>query len=174
MCVCVCACACVGGPQARGGRHAAGEGVLGGQPHHGGHARGHVHVHEEGGRGQPGPREHLRDDRGERSRPRGATLPRVSLFLSPSSSSSSLLPPPPLQMCRYLTARCDVKLVLTRPENLAACDVTSGLRWILKEPVTSQMGVGLPYGWTRSVATSVKISSVKVFFSDRSTSTPDG
>lgn len=48
-----------GGPQARGGRDSAGEGMLCGEPDHLCHAQGHGHLHEEGGWRQPGPREHL-------------------------------------------------------------------------------------------------------------------
>lgn len=71
------ACSSAGGPPARGGRDSAGEGVLCGEPHHVRHTQGHGHLHKEGGRGQPGPREHLRNDRGESSPP-----PRPSGLLS--------------------------------------------------------------------------------------------
>lgn len=67
-----------GGAQTRGGCDSAGEGLLCGQPHHLCHAQGHGHLHEEGGRRQPGSREHLRNDRGESRRP-----PRPSGFHSP-------------------------------------------------------------------------------------------
>ncbi|XP_078811551.1 exosome complex component RRP42 isoform X2 [Oryzias latipes] len=52
------------GPQTRSGRDSAGEGVLGGEPHHRRHAQGHGDLRQKGGRREPGSREHLRNDRG--------------------------------------------------------------------------------------------------------------
>lgn len=57
-----------GGPPPHSRCDSAGESVLRGEPHHVRHAQGHGHVHTEGGRRQPRPREHLWNDRGESSR----------------------------------------------------------------------------------------------------------
>lgn len=58
-----------GGTPTRSGRDSAGEGLLCGQPDHRCHTQGHRHLREEGGRRQPGSREHLRNDRGESGPP---------------------------------------------------------------------------------------------------------
>lgn len=53
------ACYSAGGPPARSGCDSAGEGLLRGEPDHLCHTQGHGHLHEEGGRRQPGSREYL-------------------------------------------------------------------------------------------------------------------
>lgn len=56
-----------GGPPARGGCESAGEGLLRGEPDHRCDTQGNGHLYEEGGHGQPGAREYLRNDTGESS-----------------------------------------------------------------------------------------------------------
>ena len=82
---------------ARGGCYSSGGGLLLGQPAGVRDQQGSRDMHEESGKGQPGPREHLRDDGGETGSEAGAwTWLGVLAASCPLGHTVGILPIDPL------------------------------------------------------------------------------